>query len=180
MVEASGGSKIVVAESGNKRKTITPEDAQQCIKDLSGWFQTNATDYFNSKLKDCQGAPAADVAKTLDEFGAGTCLLGVALQKYNGNLQYQDTFVGLTLSEISGHAALKDKGVVPFAKDIDGTLLCVQIQGGKESVITWDSDESAPEQDFKMSYGEYIESIREKLLTGKLMYEDGLGLVQIT
>ena len=54
-------------------------------------------------------------------------MLGVALQKYNGNLQYQDTFVGLTLSEISGHAALKDKGVVPFAKDIDGTLLCVQI-----------------------------------------------------
>ena len=67
------------------------------------------------------------MAKTLDEFGAGTCLLGVALQKYNGSLQYQDTFVGLTLSEISGHADLKGKGVVPFAKDIDGTLLCVQI-----------------------------------------------------
>ena len=54
-------------------------------------------------------------------------MLGVALQKYNGSLQYQDTFVGLTLSEISGHADLKGKGVVPFAKDIDGTLLCVQI-----------------------------------------------------
>ena len=47
-------------------------------------------------------------------------------------------------------------------------------------MITWDSDESAPEQDLKVSYGEYIESIREKLLTGKLIYEDGLGLVQTT
>ena len=57
-------------------------------------------------------------------------MLGVALQKYNGCLQYQDTFVGLTLSEISGHTGLKDKSVVPFAKDIDGTLLCVQIKDG--------------------------------------------------
>ena len=48
MVEASGGSKIVVAESGNKRKAITAEDVQQCIKDLSGWFQTNAAEYYNS------------------------------------------------------------------------------------------------------------------------------------
>ena len=180
MVEASGGSKIVVAESGNKRKAITAEDVQQCIKDLSGWFQTNAAEYYNSQLKNCQGAPEADVAKALGEFGAGSSMLGVALQKYNGCLQYQDTYVGLTLSEISGHAGLKDKSVVPFAKDIDGTLLCVQIKDGKESVITWDSDESAPEQDFKVSYGEYIESIREKLLTGKLIYEDGLGLVQTT
>ena len=179
MVEASAGSKIVVAESGNKRKAITNEDVMQCIKDLSGWFETNAADYFNSKLKVCQGAASAEVAKVLGEFGAGNSMLGVALQKYNGSLQYQDTYIGLSLSEISGHSGLKDKSVVPFAKDVDGTLLCLQIKDGKESVVMWDADAGEVEQDLKVSYGEYIESIREKLLTRKLMYEDGLGLVEV-
>ena len=38
MVDASTRSEIVVAESGNKRKTITAEDVEQCIKDIAGWY----------------------------------------------------------------------------------------------------------------------------------------------
>ena len=85
------------------------------------------------------------MAKTLNEFGAETSLLGAALQKYGatGGLPYLDTFVGLKLEAINGHDALKGKGVVPFASDIDGTLLCVQIKDGKESVITWDSSSNS-------------------------------------
>ena len=42
MVEASGASRIVVAETGNKRTNITDADVTQCIRDLASWFQANA------------------------------------------------------------------------------------------------------------------------------------------
>ena len=41
-MESSTASKILVAESGNKRKTITPEDVAQCVKDIAGWYETKA------------------------------------------------------------------------------------------------------------------------------------------
>ena len=183
MVEQSNtGSKIVVAESGNKRKTISAEDVQQCIKDISGWFQTNAAAYYSSKLEGCQGANTDEIANLLKEFNATGSHLGVALQKYNGALQYEDTFVGLTLAEISeldGKLGLKAKSTIPFAKDIDGNPLCIQVANGKESVVTVDCDTSEVMEDHKLTYAEYIEQIREKLLTGKLVYEEGLGLVSV-
>ena len=40
-------SKISVAETGNKRETITNEDVNQALIDLAQWFTTNAADYFN-------------------------------------------------------------------------------------------------------------------------------------
>ena len=91
--------------------------------------------------------------------------------------------MGLTLDEIRKHGAdhgLIEKKIVPFAKDIDGTLQCLQLTGdGKETVVAWDCDSSEVQEDLKVSYAEYIESIREKLLTGKLEYEEDLGLVTV-
>ena len=183
MVESSTGSKIVVAESGNKRKTISAEDVQQCIKDIAGWFQNNAAGYYSAKLEGCTGANADEIRRILGEFNAVENHLGVTLLKYNGALQYLDTYVGLTLEEISelgNKLGLKEKGIVPFAKDIDGTLQCIQVQAeGKESVVAWDCEASEVQEDLKVSYAEYIEQIREKLLTGKLVYEEDLGLVQV-
>ena len=182
-MESSTGSKIVVAESGNKRKTISAEDVEQCIKDIAGWYQTKAENYYTNKLKTCAGAPPEEVKAVLGEFSAADSHLSVQLTKYNGGFQYLDTYVGLTLDEIRKHGGelgLLEKKIVPFAKDIDGTLQCLQItDGGKESVISWDCESNAVQEDLKVTYAEYIESIREKLLTGKLEYEEDLGLVTV-
>ena len=49
MVEASSGGaagRIVVAETGNKRRNISDEDLAQCVKDLASWMQENAAAHF--------------------------------------------------------------------------------------------------------------------------------------
>jgi hypothetical protein len=48
-----------------------------------------------------------------------------------------------------------------------------------ETVVTWDSDAKEISEDLKQSFGEYLESIRNKLLSKKLFYEDELGLVSV-
>ena len=182
-MESSTGSRIVVAESGNKRQTITAEDVEQCIKDIAGWYETKAQSYYSNKLQSCSGAPGEEVLAILAEFNAVDCHLGVQLRKYNGGFQYLDTYVGLTVDEIRKHGTelgLIEKRIVPFAKDIEGTLQCVRIQeDGKESVVVWDCESQEVQEDLKVTYAEYIESIRERLLTGKLEYEEDLGLVTV-
>ena len=164
MVESTSAAKIVVAESGNKRKTIGDEDVEQCVKDMTGWFQSKAADYYKNNLENTKGATSDEIKNVLLEFNATGIQLGIALLKYNGKLQYQDTFIGLTVAEISelgGKHNLKDKQIVPFAQDIDGTLQCIHVQtDGKESVIAWDCDSSEIQEDLKISYAEYIEQIR--------------------
>ena len=69
---------------------------------------------------------------------------------------------------------------MPFASDIDGSFLCLQISddGASDMVISVDGDGEMQEQ-MTVSYGQYLEEIRQKLLTRKLVYEDGLGLVSV-
>ena len=73
--------------------------------------------------------------------------------------------------------------VVPFAKDIDENFLAVRLaDDGSNEVIQVD-----PEGDgtFSVSestgknFAQYLENMRSKLLTGKLVYEDGLGLISV-
>ena len=183
MVEAQGASKIQVAETGNKRQAITDEDVLQTIKDMAAWFQTNATAHYEAKM-----APVKDQASQeqtdalLAAFSAGNAKhLGMSLQKFNGGIQYEDTFIGLSVDEISSAGAgLADRKIVPFARDIDGQLLCVQMgDDGSESVIGYDPSDGQIEQKDGLTYGQYLESISQKILTKKLVYEEGLGLVQV-
>ena len=54
---------------------------------------------------------------------------GTALAKYNGSIQYLDTYVGMSVEDIDKAIAefdLKAQNLVPFAKDIDGGLLLRQ------------------------------------------------------
>ena len=129
------------------------------------------------------GASADQVGAVLAEFGAQASHLGFSLQKYNGGVQYLDTFVGLTVDEISalgGQHGLKARKIVPFAKDIDESLQCVQItEDGSETVISFDTSDGSVMENLYMTYAQYLEDIRTKLLTNKLVYQDGLGLVSV-
>jgi len=89
--------------------------------------------------------------------------------------------VGVTVSEIASIGAehgLKELNLIPFAKDIDSSLLCVTI-GDAEKVVTWDPDMKQVVEDSKMIFGQYLESLRDRLLTKKIVYEDELGLVEV-
>lgn len=178
--------KLVVDEGGNKRTEISDDDIKQAITDISQWFMTNAKEYYASSLEENKGNKEEDVAFALKLFGAESSnSLKIALLKYNGGFQYLDSYVGITLEEIQKVGASKDLyplKIVPFAKDLDGQFLCVQINPALkhgETLITWDSDEKEVIEDFKQSFGEYLEQIRDGLLSKKLFYEDELGLVSI-
>ena len=92
-----------------------------------------------------------------------------------------DTFIGLSLSEIAAAGAehgLKELNLIPFARDIDGTLLSVTT-GDAEKVVSWDPDLKQVVDNTEKSYGQYLESIRDRLLSKKIVYEEELGLVEI-
>uniref|UniRef100_A0A7S3MNV3 Uncharacterized protein n=1 Tax=Favella ehrenbergii TaxID=182087 RepID=A0A7S3MNV3_9SPIT len=130
-------------------------------------------------------ATADQASACLGEFSASGCThLALSLQKFNGGLHYQDNFVGLALEQISsvGDAgSLKAQKIVPFARDEmdQDSLLCVQVGEAGDSVVGYDLSSSAVTEQTGMSYGQYLESMRQKLLTKKLVYEDGLGLVSV-
>lgn len=66
--------------------------------------------------------------------------------------------------------------MTPFARDIDGNLQCVDPSG---QVVTWDSEDKSVMEKLGCNLGQYLEFIRDKLLTGKCVYEEGLGVVSV-
>ena len=129
MVEAHA-PRIVVAETGNKRQNISDEDLVQCIKDVVAWLQENAPAHYTAKIEGAANTATADqVTALLSEFDAGACShLAISLQKFNGGIQYEDSFVGLSVDEINAvgtEKGLKARKIVPFARDADEQLLCV-------------------------------------------------------
>ena len=102
MVEAQGASRIVVAETGNRRRNISDQDVLQCIRDIAAWLQTNAEAHYTEKMADKENLSNADqVNAVLATFAAGVDPhLSLALQRFDGGMQYLDTYVGLSLEEI--------------------------------------------------------------------------------
>ena len=85
-------------------------------------------------------------------------------------MHFLDTFRGLSLAEIK--AAKKDT-LTPFARDMDNNLQCVDHQG---NVVCWDFEEQQVVEHMNMTLGQYLESIRDKLLTHNLAFDEDLGL----
>jgi hypothetical protein len=44
------------------------------------------------------------------------------------------------------------------------------VDRSSNNVVVWDSDESSVEEDLKLTLGQYLESFRNKLLMGTLVY----------
>ena len=102
------------------------------------------------------GVSADQVTGALTEFGAQASHLAFSLQKFNGGLQYLDTFVGLSVDEINEAGAannLKARKIVPFAKDIDGSLQCVQVNDdGSETVISYDTSDGSVMENLNLTF----------------------------
>ena len=80
----------------------------------------------------------------------------------------QESFTSLSVSQIIEHQVKVDKQFVPFAIDMDGTLMCVD--RSNNNVVVWDSCDQSVEEDLKMTLGQYLESFRNKILMGTLVY----------
>ena len=165
----SGSSKISVAETGNKRAVLSNEDINQALNDISQWFKSNDKEYFDNYLS--KGGASADEIKATNAPEHVQLLL----LKFNGGMQFMDTFRGLSVSEIKQTSV--GAGLTPFAKDIDTNVLCVN-QAGK--VVTWDSEEKMVIEELSVSFGEYVVSVGNGLLSRKLVWEGvDLGLVSV-
>ena len=99
MVESTTSGRVVVAETGNKRRNISDEDLAQCVKDIASWLQEKASDHFNQNMAGTANtATADDVSAMLSAFSASSCThLALSLQKFNGGLHYKDNYIGLPL-----------------------------------------------------------------------------------
>ena len=75
-------SKIQVAETGNKRSSVSQADINQAILDIEQWFKTNVPDYYNENLK--KGGAQAD---KIQQLGAPEHL-NILLSKHDGGMQF--------------------------------------------------------------------------------------------
>ena len=48
-----------------------------------------------------------------------------------------------------------------------------------ENLVIWDSDAKDIGEDLKQGLGEYLEKMRNGLLSKKLLYEEELGLISV-
>lgn len=154
-----------MAEPGNRRTELTLADVNQAISDLGSWFESKANAYFSANMKN-GGASDAQMPPNCPEH------LQALLKKYNGGMHFMDTYKGLSADEIKS----SDVGasLIAFAKDIDGSLLCINRDSG--NVCSWDAEDKAVSEDLKMNLGAYLEDIRNRLLSNKLGYEEEVGL----
>ena len=67
--------------------------------------------------------------------------------------------------------------LVPFAVDIDDQFMC--IDKSNDNIVVWDSSDSTISEDFKMTLGQYLESFRNKILMGTLVYAPECGMIEI-
>lgn len=92
-------------------------------------------------------------------------------------MQLQDTYRSLTVDAIKVHQANVYGQFLPFATDIDDSLMC--IDKSSNNVVVWDSDDQTVGEDLKMTLGQYMESFRNKVLMGTLVYAQECGMIEV-
>ncbi len=106
----------------------------------------------------------------------------ILLSMFDGGLQLQDQFLTLSAKEIKelANSVFVGQDVIPVAIDRESQqALCLRLQN--ESMVIWDLEDNIMMEDLKMpgGLGQYLEELRDKILSKKLIYEDGLGLVSV-
>jgi hypothetical protein len=147
----STASKISVAEKGNKKAETSAEDVRQALNDITQYFITNAPTFYDSNLKENKGNSEQLVNATLQKFNAASSHIAISLEKYDGGLHYMDTYVGFKLAELTA-VEVKGENYLAFAKDIDGNLLCIRVNG-QETVVVYDFEDCSIDEDHKLNYG---------------------------
>jgi hypothetical protein len=98
--------------------------------------------------------------------------LQLLLLKFNGGIHFLETMKGISVSEIKSTTV--NASLTPFAKDMDGNYQCIDKKSGH--VVTWDSADGEQLEDLQMNLGQYLEHVRNLVLSNKVDYEEELGL----
>lgn len=53
------------------------------------------------------------------------------------------------------------------------------IDKSNNNVIVWDSDDQTVAEDLKITLGQYLESFRNKILMGTLVYAQECGMIEV-
>jgi len=53
------------------------------------------------------------------------------------------------------------------------------IDTANNNVVVWDTDDSTVGEDLKMTLGQYLESFRNKVLMGNLVYASECGMIEV-
>lgn len=77
--------------------------------------------------------------------------------------------------EVEGKAGWA-AGSVPLARDVDGNLLVAWGEDG--SVREWDAEDGVAEYAQARSLGAYLEDLRNKVLSRRVEFVDGVGVVE--
>ena len=163
-----------IVESGPipRGNSISDDEISQAILDILSWLSSNIPNF-------CPNS-AASVSQT-SSYNSST--LSKLLTIHNGNIQLHDTFKTLSLQEISNSleeckvSIYWDNSYIPIAKNIDGEYLIIDL-AHSEKVLQWSLDEGVVEQ-VSESLGLYLETLRNDMLSSKLIYMDeDMGLVE--
>lgn len=169
-------SKIEVAPGGNPREGITTEDIAQAIKDIVAWLSTNVLGY--------SANPPADPA-FIETIPEALFALREAFGQTNGGLLLNETFSTLSSgdmtseTEVCAVSAHWSNGFYPIAKNSMGELLVSKVENGVDTGLLWWTHDNGVEEQVSETLASFIETIRNKLLTGKYEYiDEDLGLCE--
>ena len=71
-------------------------------------------------MKENRGTPAAAVQELLGKLNLTSSHIGAALERYDGGLHYEDTFIALEFKSLLTIDAAENGILFAFAKDMDG------------------------------------------------------------
>ena len=170
---------VTVAEDGNRR-VGGPELAEirQCVLDAKSWFSRSGWE----SVEGCTSADLQRLEKTID-FEIPPALAAL-LSEVNGGLWIMDkqSFGSRRIAEVYAEKESSKKwkrDYVPFAGNDDlSALLLVDSSVAGAAVYEWDSEEDCLGDSVASSFGTFIETYRNDLLSGQFEYLDGCGVIE--
>jgi len=170
---------VTVAEEGNRRSGGPDlSEIRQCVVDIKSWFSRSGCE----SIEGCTSADLQRLEKTIDlEIPRA---LNALLSEANGGLWIMDkqSFDALRIAEVYAERESSKtwkRDYVPFAGNDDlSALLIVDASTAEAAVYEWDSDEDCLGDSVASSFGTFIETYRNDLLSGQFEYLDGCGVIE--
>eukprot|EP00903_Cladosiphon_okamuranus_P007117 g6915.t1 len=168
-----------VAEEGNRRKGgMTVAEITQSVIDVKGWFKKNA----GGCLDNAEGAREADL-QALEKAADASIPeeLRSIMSIQDGQLWFSEK-QALSCKEMISESVRMDRvhgwraGLIPFAKDLDDTVLVTDTHAKGCPVSEWDADGEGTTM--ANTFSLFLEGFRNELLSGRCEYVEGLGVIE--
>eukprot|EP00904_Undaria_pinnatifida_P009782 jgi/Undpi1/5934/HiC_scaffold_2.g01208.m1 len=169
-----------VAKEGNPRKGVmNGAEISQSVLDVESWFKKHGGDC----LDHAQGADDGDLQALEKAVDASVPKeLRSLLSVQDGDLWFSDKqaltckAMATEALEMEGRVPGWRPGLIPFAKEFDGTFLVADAQTRGCPVAEWDLDgEGAIVAD---TFSLFLERFRNDLLSGRCEFVEGIGIVE--